>query len=277
MVVANALTAPYVGDALGDLRCALVVRPNAAIERERPLHGEADPIAERAAGQFDVFKRTLEFFGVRVVEVAQPEHLSSAIAIADCALVVRDGAILGRSGVLARRGELEAVTQALRSLEIPILGAIDSPGTVDFGDVVVAGETAYVGITHGTNVAGRSQLRSLLTSAGLNVVEVAVDAGVRRLRSVFCVLDGDTAVVASKKVDVAALRGLKLIDVPPGEEYSGGVLLLNRRHVLADLRFAPANRVLKSNKITVEAIDLYEYMKIGVGPSLMVLAAARKS
>ena len=271
------LDRPYVADGVGTLRCVMVAPPDAAIERERPVHGESGAIAERALAQFAILKKTLAYYGVRVIDVAPPAGLSGASAIADCALVLRDGAILGRPAALERRAEIAGVEAALKALEVPILARIESPGTLNCADVALAGDTAFVGITPGTNALGRAQLRDVLRGAGLKMVEVPLVPSAGRLRRVFTPVAADAAVVAPDKVDVGALGGLRLIEIPPGEDAAAAVLVLRPNSVLADLRFVPANRAFKRAKIAVEAIDLYEYAKIGLGPALIVLPVARKS
>lgn len=273
----SGLDRPYVASGLGALRAALVVAPSPAVEQQTPVHGEAGAIFERAVAQFDIFTTTLKYFGVRLIQADQALADGAAVSIADGAVVLRDGAIITRPSALGRRREVFAVEAALRALDVPILGTIASPGTVDGADVILAGDTAYVGMTHGTNAIGRTMLRDILSASNYKVVEVPLERSVRRLSSVLAFVDDGLAIVAPNRVDQAALPNVRFIETLQGEEYGAGVLVLGARHVLADLRYAPANTVFKKNKITVEAIDLYEFTKIGIGPSALALAISRKA
>ena len=45
------------------LRRALIVMPSRAIENARPLQGEPNAVHTRAVAEFEVFAKTLRFFG----------------------------------------------------------------------------------------------------------------------------------------------------------------------------------------------------------------------
>jgi hypothetical protein len=53
------------------------------------------------------------------------------------------------------------------------------------------------------------------------------------------------------------------------------VLALGGRSVLANLRFRQSIPLLRKAKIAVDAIDLWEFGKIGLTPSSMALAIKR--
>ena len=59
---------------------------------------------------------------------------------------------------------------------------------------------------------------------------------------------------------------MKVVEVPRGEEHAAGVLAFGERRVIANLRFRESIKLLRKAKIDVEAIDLWEFGKAGVGP-----------
>ena len=61
-----------------------------------------------------------------------------------------------------------------------------------------------------------------------------------------------------------------------GEELAAGVLCLGERHVLADIRYRTALARMRRAGITVESIDLYEFTKLGIAPSMLALALKRE-
>jgi len=89
------------------------------------------------------------------------------------------------------------------------------------------------------------------------------------------VVASDTIVAAPDRVDLAAASDLRCIEVPRGEELAAGVLTLGERRVLANLRFRESIALLRRAKITVEAIDLWEFGKAGFGPFALALAFKR--
>ncbi|MBD5655795.1 MAG: hypothetical protein IAI50_11545 [Candidatus Eremiobacteraeota bacterium] len=104
---------------------------------------------------------------------------------------------------------------------------------------------------------------------------MAIAAEVKRLRSVAALVDAETMLYAAGLVDGVAFSGLKTIVAPRGEDYGAGVLALGNRRVIANLRFRETIPLLRRAKITVDAIDLWEFGKIGATPSSMALALKR--
>jgi N-dimethylarginine dimethylaminohydrolase len=76
-------------------------------------------------------------------------------------------------------------------------------------------------------------------------------------------------------VDPSAFSGLATIEVPRGEDFGAGVLALGNRRVIANVRFRETIPLLRKAKFAVDAIDLWEFGKIGVTPASLALAIKR--
>jgi dimethylargininase len=283
LVTPKLFEAPYVTHDAGVLAGAVVLHPTTAVDRLVPIQGEPSPIGERAIDQHAILVRTLRDRGVAVTVLEPTLGSPGEPCIGDCAVMLGSGAVVTRPSALERRPETAAVDAVLAQLGIPVLGRITAPGLLDAGDVIVAGETVYVGIPRDgaglrsrSNAFGRAQLGAFVAACGLKLVEVALAPDVLRLRGVLSFVARDTAIVAPNRVDVGALGGVQLVEVPLGEEYAAGVLVLGERRVLTNLRFRESLRRLKAAKIAVEAIDLWEFGKAGAGPFSLVLATKRR-
>lgn len=279
--------APFVRDDFSTLRAVIVSPPSGAIERERPVPGESNTIAERAREQHGVLLVRLAAHGVDAIKIDADAIAPLGALCADVAIVVSDGAIIMRPSDINRRREIAAVEAALHGAGIPIVGRIEPPGLLDGGDVLLAPETAYLGVSsprasetgiarrlHG-NQHGREQFASLARARGLKVVEVPLAAHVQRLRSVAALVDANTIVCANSVLDAECFSGLQRIDVPSGEDYAAGLLVIGRRRVITNLRFRETIPRLRAAKIFVDAIDLWEFGKIGATPSSLVLPIKR--
>ena len=257
----------------------LVVRPGEALDRLAPMQGEPSPIVGRAIEQHHILVGTLRDCGVRVHEPELRDDTGYASFPADCALVLEHGAILLRPHKIERRREIAAIESWLQEYGIPIAGRIDAPGLLDGGDVALAGDVAYVGVPRSgqrSNTLGRSQLSSILGISGIRLVELALAPEIRRLTDVLTFVDEDVAIGAPDFVDLAPLgTNVKVIPIPLGEQSGAGVLPLAPRRVLANLRFRVALPTLRKAKIDVVAIDLWEFGKVGAGPSSLVLPLKR--
>lgn len=256
--------------------------PSLGLEELRPLNAEPSPILSRALEQHGVFVRTLRDYGVSVTVLEPASESPRESLVADCALLLPQGAILTRPSSVDHRGDVAAVEAALTASGVPIAGRIEAPGLLDATDVAIAGDRLFVGVPRGStglgarsNALGREQLAAYAKQADLRVVELAIAPEAPRLRNVFNVVAGDAIVASPDMVDLVPVSDMRVIEVPRGEEFAAGVLALRERCVLANLRFRYSIGLLRAAKIDVVAIDLWEFGKVGVGPFQLALATKR--
>jgi len=265
-----------VASATGRLKAALLIRPSRAIESAAPLIGEPGAVYARALEQHDVLRKTLEYFGVEttVVESRGDDPFESNAG--DTAVLFEDGAALMRLTPLSRRAEVDRIEAEFSRLDVALAGHVSAPGLLDGNDVLLAGRTAFVGTGARGNALGRSGFARLAQAHGYRTVEVPLAEGVPALRAVAGAVAHDTIVLGADKLDAAAFAGFRTIALERGEEQGAGVLVLNERHVLSDLRYRTAFSTMRRAGITVEALDLYEFTKLGITPSMLVLALRRE-
>jgi dimethylargininase len=279
--------APFVSSDHAPLRGAFIVPPTAAIAAVPPMHGESNAIASRASEQFTILLGRLSAAGVKLVNADDDAAVALGWSSADGAVVFENGAFMMRPSDVRRRAGIATLEDALERAGVPVVGRIEAPGLLDGGDVLLAQDTIYIGYTktrqaeigtlatlHG-NAFGREQLAEYARAAGRKVVEVALAGEVPRLRSVAALIDARTVLLAPGLVDASAFDGLETIAAPRGEDYGAGVLALGERRVLANLRFRETIPLLRKAKVAVDAIDLWEFGRIGVTPALLALALKR--
>jgi dimethylargininase len=169
---------------------ALVRRPGDALPGGIVTHIERRPVdAGRAREQWAAYVAALEAAGWSPIEVAPADDCPDAVFVED-ALVVHGGlAVVTRPGAAERRPELAGAEEVARALGLEI-ARIEPPGTLDGGDVLLAGGTVYVGTGGRTNSEGARQLDLLL---GTDVREVPV-SGVLHLKSAATALPDGTLV-----------------------------------------------------------------------------------
>ncbi len=264
-----------IGSPTGKLRAAALVRPTAAIERAMPLHGEPGAVYSRALEQHDILRKTLEYFGVETIAIEPRGEDSFESAVVDAAVAFEDGAMIMRPSEMSRRGEADRIEAEFARIDVPIAGHIAAPGLFDGGNVLLAGGTAFIGVNKRGNAIGRAGFAAVAKAHGYRVVEVTLAPGVRCLQSVASAVAKDTVVIAPERVDAAAFNGFKLITVNLGEEMAAGVICLGEHHVIADVRYRTALSRMRKAGLVVEGIDLYDFEKIGITPSQLVLALKR--
>jgi dimethylargininase len=258
----------------GRLSAALLVRPSPAIERAVPLIGEPGAIYERALEQHSVLRKTLEYFGVETTVVESRGADPYECAVGDAAIIFEDGAALMRLTPLSRRPEVDRIQTTFAKIDVPLAGHVEPPALLDGNDVLMAGKTAFVGIGSRGNDAGRRGFAELARAHGYRAVEVELRDGAP-LRAIAGAAAADTIVTGADKLDTRAFDGFRTIVLARGEEQAAGVLPLDDRHVIADIRFRTALATMRAAGLTVEAIDLYEFAKLGITPAMLILPLRR--
>ena len=187
-------------------------------------HLEREPIdLERARHEHAAYVQALRALGVDVIELnALPDH-PDCVFVEDTALVFDECAVITRPGAESRRGETPTIAAALSHWR-EIL-CIEPPGTIDGGDVLVAGKQVFVGATERSNEAGTGQLAALLAPYGYQVRAVPV-SGCLHLKSAVTQVAADTLLINPAWVDRSHFPGFHLIETDPAEPGAANALLI---------------------------------------------------
>ena len=228
--------------------------------------------------QHDNLKSVMEKFGSEVIDVPELANHPNSVFTRDVALVTPKGYIKLRMGLDARRGEEQWMAEILNSIGEPYIGEILPPGTVEGGDVILAGSVAFVGRSDRTNDEGVRQLSVLLSDMNYEVRTLSV-------RGTYLHLGGAMSAISSKRMLCCHnvfpddfFDGFDTIQVPHhGYVPSiGNVICLGENEVIAN---AAENmetiNLLENNGIKVHGIDLSEFRKGGGGPSCLILPVER--
>jgi dimethylargininase len=260
----------------GRLLAVALVKPSRAIEKARPLPGEPGAVYSRTLEQHDALRKTLEYFGVEVILLDSHASDPYETAVADDAVAFADGAVMMRLTPMSRRAEVDRLQSEFGRIDVPMAGHIAAPGLLDGTDVVIAGGTAFVGVGKRGNDLGRRGFTQLARSHGFAVREVNLAPDVPALRAVAAAVAPDTILLGGDKVDASAFSGYKTVVLERGEELGAGVLCLDERHVVADIRYRTSLAIMRQAGIGVEAIDLYDFTKVGITPAMLALVLRRE-
>lgn len=202
---------------------------------------------EKSHEEHAAFVELLTASGAEVVIASADEPgYMDAVFCYDPSLMTDGGAILLRPGKPQRVDEVAFHAQTYAQIGIPILGAIESPGTVEGGDTLwLDDRTLAVGRGYRTNRAGIEQLQTILRP--LDVTVVAYDLAhyhgpgeCLHLMSFISPVDEKLAVVYLPLMPVQLVedlleRGWSFIEVPDEEfePMACNVLALGPRNVVA--------------------------------------------
>ena len=187
-------------------------------------HIDREPIDwARAVEQHRAYEDALRSLGCEVRRVAAaPDHPDS-VFIEDTAIVLDECAIITRPGALSRRGEVNAVADALRvHRELRYVG---EPATLDGGDVLRVGKRLWVGLSTRSNAAGARHLADALAPFGYRVDTIAV-RGALHLKSVVSALPDGRVLLDPQKID-ARTFGAGSLCIHPDESIAANVLAVD--------------------------------------------------
>jgi N-dimethylarginine dimethylaminohydrolase len=238
-------------------------------------HYLAQPNYQGALKEYEAFGKAINATGAAVTYFEANDLTSmDSVYCRDASITTDFGVILCTMGKSDRIEEPAACLTSYRNNDVPILGQIQAPGTVEGGDVAWIDEkTLAVGRTYRTNEAGISQLKAFLQPHGVEVKVVALPhykgrSDVFHLMSILSPVDKDLAVVYSPLMPITFReylleKGYQLVEVPDEEFESMGcnVLALSPR----DCLMVDGNPITKSRLEAAGAhVQTYQGAEISV-------------
>ncbi len=233
-------------------------RPSDLLNRCELTYLERRPIdIARALLQHRAYVNALEARGVVVLTLAAAPDLPDSVFVEDTAVVLDECAIIARPGAESRRREAASIAEPLSAWR-PIV-SIESPGTLEGGDVVRIGRTLFVGDTLRTNAEGRRQLAAAVEPYGYGVRSV-IPTGCLHLKSAVTFAAHETVIVNPDWIDVGLFSRWQCVPVPAEEPHGANVLVVGDIvHVAAS---APGTRrKLDALGFQTAALDTSEFEK----------------
>jgi dimethylargininase len=234
-----------------------------AIVRCELTHLDRVPIdVDRAQQQHADYEWALVEAGCTVRRLHATDDMPDSVFIEDIAVVFDELTVITRPGAASRRLEAPGVVDALERLQgmrYRPQFAIDAPGTLDGGDVIVAGRRVFVGSSARTNREGIEQLREIVQQADYSVTAVPVRECLH-LKSAATAVGPGTVLINRAWVDAGLFRGLELIDVHPDEPSAGNAASVGNR-LLFPTAFPRTRERLEQRGLRVRTVDVSELAK----------------
>lgn len=212
------------------LRRVAMRRPGALLEADHRTWHYAKPLdGPRLVEQYERFAEMVSAGGADIEWFPDSnDDLADSVFTYDPSFMVPGGAVVLRPGKPLRVAEAELHADFYRAKDIPILGTIEAPGSVEGGDCFWLDPTTLaVGRGFRTNQSGIEQLGSILAPAAvdLEVFDLPYHRGPEaclHLMSVVSPLDEDLALVHLPLLPTGLYRsmldrGYELVAAPDDE------------------------------------------------------------
>lgn len=237
------------------------------------------PRPRDAQSQHDELVSALTTAGAEVLELPREDGLAlDSVYAHDASFPTDQGMILMRMGKRARQREPSVHRTLFERQEIPVLGAIESPGLAEAGDLVwLDHETVLAGEGYRTNAAGIAQLAALLAPLNVEVITAPLPFGpgpdaCLHLMSLLSMVDERVALVDLPWLSVTTVseledRGFDLIPIDDAERDSlaCNVLALGQGKLLSLAENSATNRRLAEAGFSVTTFPGSEICLNGSG------------
>jgi dimethylargininase len=236
------------------------------------------PDYELALRQHGAYCAALERCGLRLFRLEADPNFPDSTFVEDVAVLTEHCAILTRPGALSRRGEVASMRPVVRNLFASVQ-EIQSPGTLDGGDVCQADDHFFIGVSARTNESGAAQLAEILQSLGygstcvdMESVPGAVATGsLLHLKSGLAYLGDNRLVITHALSDRPEFAGYEPIHVNADEQYGANSVRVINDYVLVAAGNPQLEKELRGLGYQIIALDMSEFQKMDGGLSCLSL------
>lgn len=227
------------------------------------------PDHSRALAQHETYCAALAECGVRVVRLEPDLAHPDSTFVEDVAVVTSRFAIVTRPGADSRRDEVEGIREPLQRF-FDRMYEIQSPGTLDGGDVCRAEDHFFIGVSQRTNEEGAEQLAAILGRGDYSstLVDIRGMPEALHLKSEIAYVGERTLVVSQAMAKRREFLDYELLRVAPEETYAANCVRVNDRVLVAE-GFPRVARMLTSEGHEILVLDVSEFRKMDGGLSCL--------
>lgn len=221
--------------------------------------------------QHAAYCKALEECGLKLIRLdADLDHPDSTF-VEDAAVLTAQSAILMRPGARVRLGEVAAIRATVEHF-YSMIHEIETPGTLDGGDICEAESHFFIGISHRTNEEGARQFGQFLAREGCSwsLIDIRSMTSILHLKSGIAYLDNKNLVVMEELANRNEFAGYNLLRVPQEESYACNCVLVNDR-VLLPRGFPRLTATLTGLGYKPLLLDMSEFRKMDGGLSCLSL------
>lgn len=228
------------------------------------------PDYEKALKQHESYVETLKKCGVSVTVLEPLENFSDCCFVEDTAVLTKKCAIISNPGAESRNKEPEYIVETIKKFyPEDKIEYIKSPGTLEGGDVMMAGDHFYVGKSARTNEEGIKQFIKILNKYGLTGSEVPLEK-VLHLKTGVNYIENNNMLVSGEFIDKKDFENYNKIIVPEEESYGANCIWVNGTVIVPE-GYPKIKKAVEDMGYKVLVTDTSEFKKIDGGLSCLSL------
>jgi dimethylargininase len=226
------------------------------------------PDYEKALQQHNAYIEALKKCAVEVHVLASNPEFPDSTFVEDTAVLTPGFAVISNPGAISRNGEIIEMDPVLKSYYEKTY-SIQSPGTLDGGDVLQIDDHFYIGISERTNLEGAQQLKQILEGENYKASIIQLEKFFH-LKTGISYLGNQEIVVAGEFIDHPEFQSYKKIIVPAEEEYAANCIRVND-YVIIPAGFPKTKQKMNDAGYKTIELDVSEFRKLDGGLSCLSL------
>jgi dimethylargininase len=228
------------------------------------------PDFELAQKQHNDYIEALKKTGVEVTVLEANEDYPDSCFVEDTAVLTTNCAIISNPGAMSRRGEAREMLSTIQKFyPEDKIEFIESPGTLEGGDVMMVGNHFYVGKSARTNEEGILQFIQILEKHGHTGSEVPLEL-VLHLKTGVNYIENNNMLVSGEFVTKPDFAKFNKIEIPENEAYAANCIWMNDI-VIVPAGYPTVEKRIKDAGYEVLLVDTSEYRKLDGGLSCLSL------
>lgn len=228
------------------------------------------PDYEKALKQHAAYIEALKQCGVKVTVLPADEEFPDSCFVEDTAVLTEKCAVISNPGAASRNDETKAMIPVIKQFyPESCIEYIKSPGTMEGGDVMMVGDTFYIGRSARTNEEGIRQFSEILGKYGYTVKEVPLEK-VLHLKTGVNYLENNNMLVSGEFIDKPEFASYSRFEIPQQEAYAANCIWVNGK-VLVPSGYPTVEKLVKDMGYEVILVDTSEFKKIDGGLSCLSL------
>jgi len=229
---------------------------------------EGEPDYIKAINQHKLYINALKYCGLEVTILPEKENYPDSTFVEDVALLTPTCAIITHPGAPSRQKE----TKSMKSVIIDFYDTvkiINSPGTVDAGDILMVGDHYYIGLSKRTNSAGANQIIKILEKHNLTGSTVPVKDMIH-LKSGVAYLENNNLVATGEFKNKPEFKDFNLIKIDDDESYAANCVWVNN-YVFVAKGYPKTKKAIEQAGYETIELDVSEFRKLDGGLSCLSL------
>ena len=229
------------------------------------------PQFNKVLEQHVLYCEALQHCGLHITTLDPDLQFPDSTFVEDTAVLTSQSAILTNPGAPSREGEVAAIAPALSTF-FSSMPKIESPGTLDGGDICEAENHFFIGLSHRTNEEGARQLAALLAREGYtsSCIDVRAMTTILHLKSGISYIGDNTLVVMEEMAALEEFASYNRIAVPVEETYAANCIRVNDR-VLFAAGYPRTAAQLVASGFSPLFLNMSEFQKMDGGLSCLSL------